>query len=81
MVTKKSSGIDNISIEVIKLALPFIAEPLSSLVNNSFVHGVVPDALKTARVCPVYKSGDKSEFTNYRPISIYLVSLNYLRKW
>ena len=50
MVTKKSSGFDNISIEVIKLAMPFIAEPLSSLGNNSSVHGVVPDALKIARV-------------------------------
>ena len=32
--------------------------------------GIFPDKLKTAKVCPVYKSGSKTEFTNYRPISI-----------
>jgi potassium voltage-gated channel Eag-related subfamily H protein 8 len=32
--------------------------------------GVFPDALKKASVVPIYKAGDKSIFTNYRPISI-----------
>ena len=26
--------------------------------------------MKIAKVCPIFKSGDKSEFTNYRPISV-----------
>jgi len=26
--------------------------------------------LKIARVCPVFKSGDQTDFTNYRPISV-----------
>lgn len=70
MKSKKSAGYDNISIETIKLAVPIIAEPLSLLINHSFTHGKVPDSIKIARVCPVYKNGDNCEFTNYRPISI-----------
>ena len=26
--------------------------------------------MKIARVCPVFKSGDQTDFTNYRPISV-----------
>jgi hypothetical protein len=70
LTTKKSAGYDDISTEIIKLAIPYVANPISCLANMSFSSGTVPDHLKIARVCPVYKSGEKSEFTNYRPISI-----------
>ena len=32
--------------------------------------GVFPDALKIARVTPLFKGGDPSNISNYRPISI-----------
>ena len=70
MAAKKSAGFDNISVEIMKLSMPYIAEPRSCLINKSLTQGIVPDSLKVARICPVFKSGDKAEFTNYRPISI-----------
>ena len=33
-------------------------------------YGVVPQEMKIARVIPLFKSGDKSLFTNYRPVSV-----------
>ena len=57
MTTKWSAGFDNVSIEIIKLSIKYIAEPLSHLVNNSFMSGLVPDSLKIAKVCPIFKSG------------------------
>lgn len=38
--------------------------------NLSLKNGVFPDRLKLARVIPVFKSGDDSNLSNYRPISI-----------
>jgi hypothetical protein len=52
----------------------------------------VPNEMKIARVIPLFKSGDRTLFTNYRPISIlpsfskflerviYNRMLNYLNK-
>ena len=38
--------------------------------NLSFTTGFVPNMLKIAKVCPIYKNGDKTDINNYRPISV-----------
>ena len=43
---------------------------LEILINNCLLNGIFPDQLKIAKVCPIFKEGDKNVFTNYRPISI-----------
>ena len=45
-------------------------EPLTHLINVSLRTGICPSELKLARVVPIFKSGDPSLLTNYRPISI-----------
>jgi len=47
-----------------------IAPVLCRIINQSFSSGIFPSALKTARVCPVFKSGDRAKVNNYRPISV-----------
>ena len=66
----KSSGLDGISAYFIKLASDIIAVPLSILCNLSFSEGVFPNCLKNAKVIPRFKTGSKSELSNYRPISL-----------
>ena len=56
--------------QLIKSIIPFIAQPLSELINKSFVTGSFPNELIIARVCPVFKGGNAADFSNYRPISI-----------
>ena len=68
--SKNSSGPDNISTKLLKLILPTISTPLCHLFNLSLQTGYVPHQLKSAKVVPVFKSGDKHNFTNYRPISL-----------
>jgi len=67
---KTSFGLDEIPINIIKFAKDFIAQPLSDLINCSFNTGIFPNNLKQAKVIPVFKSGDCSQLTNYRPISL-----------
>ena len=45
-------------------------EPLTHLINESLRTGICPSELKLARVVPIFKSGDPSLLTNFRPISI-----------
>ena len=55
---------------LIKFCKEEFALVLSDIVNASFLVGKFPDGAKIAKVVPVYKSGDKKQLNNYRPISI-----------
>lgn len=59
-----------IFMSTIKQSIHCIAAPLTHIVNLSITHGVVPKEMKVARVVPIFKSGDQTLFTNYRPISV-----------
>ena len=67
---KMSAGYDEISSNLIKKCAEELAEPLSHIINNSFKHGVFPEALKLAIVKPIFKKGDPAVCDNYRPISL-----------
>ena len=44
-------------------------KPLVHIFNLPFSSGICPSEMKTAKVIPLFKSGDISDF-NYRPISL-----------
>ena len=68
--TPKSFGNDTISSYVLKLALPFMKTSLAIMFNTSIETSLFPKCWKLARINPIFKGGDKSEKSNYRPISI-----------
>ena len=43
---------------------------LKHIFNISLAKGVFPDKLKIARVTPIFKKGNNTAVTNYRPISV-----------
>ena len=47
-----------------------IAKPLTDLMNRSLAEGSIPMDWKHAIVTPVFKSGTKTDLSNYRPISV-----------
>jgi len=47
-----------------------LSESLSLMINQSLTTGIFPEKLKIARVVPFHKCKNKSEISNYRPISI-----------
>ena len=59
-----------ISSKLLKKCLPFLTDILCHLYNLSFKTGVIPPQLKLAKVVPIFKSGDRKDFNNYRPISL-----------
>ena len=66
----KAAGIDDITSNIIIETFEEIKMPLFYIFRFSFERGVFPDSMKIAKVIPIYKSGDKSQVSNYRPISI-----------
>ena len=65
-----SAGHDEFPTFVGKLCVDSYIEPLTFLINYSLKTGVFPSELKLARVVPIFKAGDSSALTNYRPISV-----------
>ena len=47
-----------------------LAEPLSIIFKHCLKNGYVPKDWKIANVCPIFKKGQKSEPSNYRPVSL-----------
>lgn len=67
---KMSSGEDNVPLKIIKLSIQNILDPVCYIINNSLQFGIFPDELKVALIKPIHKKGSRSEFGNYRPISL-----------
>ena len=61
---------DDISMYVVFKVIISTAKPLAHIFNLSFSFGVFPDHMKIAKIIPIFKNRQKTEFTNYRPISI-----------
>jgi hypothetical protein len=68
--TSTSQGDDQLSASIINSVAHIIAEPLSIVINHSFIDAYFPDDLKIVKVIPIFKSGSKSDPSNYRPISL-----------
>jgi hypothetical protein len=59
-----------ISIKLLKHVSHEIAIPLTHIFNHSISLGIFPDAFKTARIVPIFKTGDQTLCDNYRPIAL-----------
>ena len=76
----KASGMDNISSGVIIDVYDEIKQPLFEIFKSSIKNGIFPDALKVAKVTPIFKSGDSSMLGNYRPIYVLPIFSKILEK-
>nr|CAI5832635.1 unnamed protein product [Callosobruchus analis] len=68
--THKSPGTDGITTEVLKTIVTIVSTPITYLVNKIFQSGIYPSTFKIGVIKPIYRSGKKTEMTNYRPITL-----------
>lgn len=66
----KSTGPDEFHPRFLKETADNIAYPVTVLFNKSIQEGRLPHEWKLANVTCIFKSGDKTQASNYRPISI-----------
>jgi len=66
----KCAGIDKISVNVVKAVYDIIEPSLFHIFNISLKSGIVPEKLKIAKIIPIFKNGDDTNMSNYRPISV-----------
>ncbi len=67
---KTSCGFDGFSMKLIKRIQDPITEPITMIINQMLHTGIFPNDLKIAKVIPLFKKGDDTIFSNYRPISL-----------
>jgi hypothetical protein len=67
---KNSCGYDEVTVKILKISSPFIISPLTYICNRMLTTGTFPDRLKFSEIIPIYKRGDKTLISNYRPISL-----------
>ena len=77
---KNSSGFDDISNIILKKLKSAIVPPLTKIVNLSLATGVFPEKMKHADVVPLYKSKNRKDVTNYRPILLLITLSKILEK-
>ena len=66
----KATGLDGIPAKLLKDAAQEVAKPIANLINLTFSTGEIPQEWKEAKVTPIFKSGEKDDVNNYRPISV-----------
>lgn len=67
---KKSVGHDLIPIYIFKGCSDILSYPLIIIFNKIISTNTYPSAWKIAKICPIFKNGQRSNIKNYRPISI-----------
>ena len=80
MPNNKSTGRNNISPCLLKLALPYIVEPLTYIYDLSIQKSVFATILKKAKVIYLPKVKDLSEPSNFRPITILPILSNPIHR-
>ena len=66
----KAAGFDDLSRNIVIDAYESLKNILFHVFKVLIQQETFPDSLKIAIVTPIFKSGDKDNISNYRPISI-----------
>ena len=68
--TNKSPGNDTLHVNVVRKLYHELKAPLMNIFSLSLKKEIFTEKMKLAKVSPIFKKGDKSIFSSYRPIYI-----------
>ena len=68
--SKNSTGCDGLSNTLFKSIKLNLVKTITLIVNQMLTTGIFPDKLKIAKVIQLFKNGDKTIFSHYKPISL-----------
>ena len=80
LLPKASSGFDLLSNRMLKKEKLQFSLKIIDLLNETLMSNTFPETLKIAKVIPLYKKGDPTNLSNYRPISLLPVLSKVLEK-
>ena len=66
----KAAGYDNINSNIVIECFNEIKRVLFKIFRTSIAQSKFPDSIKIAKVTPLFKSGDQTNVSNYRPTSV-----------
>ena len=76
----KAPGLDGISPAVLRYCASPLLMPIYHLFISSISTGRIPSQWCTHCIIPIHKSGDKTQVTNYRPISLLCILSKVLER-
>ena len=76
----KATGLDGIMQKNIKFSSDVLVHLILKIINISIINGNFPDTLKLGKILPIFKGGDKTDPSNYRPISVHSVISKLIEK-
>ena len=80
MRNSATRGVDDVCIRMLKAGFPAIGDVILFIVNTCLTHSDIPTSWKHSTVQPIFKSGDPSDPSNYRPISLVPVVVKIVER-
>ena len=80
IIKSKSTGLDRISVRLIRECTDLICVPMWDLFNHSFRQGKLSEDCKSVRVAPLFKQDDGDNVNSLRPVSVIPVAVGVLER-
>ena len=80
LIPNKAPGLDGLHPKVLKEMAEVVSQPITEIFRRSFDSGSIPTNWLQAVICPIFKKGDKSDPSNYRPVSLTSIICKMLER-
>ena len=80
LIPHKAPGLDGLHPRILKEMAEVISYPITEIFKKSFASGELPSKWLQAVITPIFKKGDRSDASNYRPVSLTSIICKTLEK-